>query len=110
MNTYVICRELISLPLSLFSLIPSPSFLSSLPHFSVSPSSLFSPSSLLSPSFPLFFTLRPPPSLPLSAFGLWLDGDLDNGSTRTCKAFNNTPLSSHGTNFRCANVEVYSCE
>ena len=46
----------------------------------------------------------------LRAYGLWLDGELDNGSSQMCLAFNNSPLSLLDTNFHCANVEVYSCE
>ena len=43
-----------------------------------------------------------------SAFGLWLDGELDKGSTSCCQAFNNAPLTSTGADFSCAAIEVYS--
>ena len=53
-------------------------------------------------------------SLPLCdycrAFGLWLDGELDRGSTATCAAFNNAPLTGNGeVDFKSAAVEVFYC-
>ena len=44
------------------------------------------------------------------AFGLWLDGELDRGSTATCAAFNNAPLTGNGeVDFKSAAVEVFYC-
>ncbi|KAL5491003.1 hypothetical protein EMCRGX_G016216 [Ephydatia muelleri] len=43
------------------------------------------------------------------AYGLFLDGDLDRGSTATCTAFLNPPLTGGAHDFKCAAIEVYAC-
>lgn len=47
------------------------------------------------------------------SFGLWLDSELDKGTTSSCTAFNNIPLTGSGephSQFTCAVVEVYNCD
>lgn len=42
-------------------------------------------------------------------FGLWLDGDLDRGSTATCSSYSNPPLTGNNIiDFKCAAIEVFS--
>ena len=44
-----------------------------------------------------------------SQFGLWVDGDLNRGSTATCSSYQNEPLTGDGkVDFRCSAVEVFA--
>ncbi|KAJ3409096.1 hypothetical protein HDV05_004585 [Chytridiales sp. JEL 0842] len=41
--------------------------------------------------------------------GLWLDGDLTNGTTGPCLTFENDPLTGNGEKrFQCSNIEVFA--
>jgi hypothetical protein len=41
-------------------------------------------------------------------YGLWIDGDLNRGSSATCSSYNNEPLSGTGeVDFNCSSIEVF---